>query len=111
MEKKKPYTQLTIYLPHKEKQRLFDLADKTGFTRQDFLKASLVSGAVIIDALDKKELQEMGFGKAMLSKGQKIAAALMAVGTSSILNQFVEDVGRSLDLGRGLEQFSEWETL
>lgn len=104
--------QLTIYMPDKEKQRLYRIADATGYSRQDFFAAAMVTGAVIIQALDAGELKRHGFGKTMLAQGKRLAAALMALGVSSVLNRFILDVSREMDITQGIDQFLEdWEAI
>lgn len=109
MEISNDKVKLVLYLPEKEKQQLWRIAESLGYKRHDFLIASLVIGAVILDALYKGEVTEKSIGPLMLSKGRKMAAALMAIGTSVILRDLVRAIGGNVDLDKGLEQWRQVE--
>lgn len=105
----KERTTIKLYLEVKEKDQLYHLADTVGYKRHDFLLASLVVGAVIIQALYRGELTNKSIGSLMLKKGRKIAAALMAIGTSAILEDMVKAIGGEIDIAKGLDQWREVE--
>lgn len=107
METSNEKVKIVLYVPEKEKQQLWRIAESLGYKRHDFLIASLVVGAVILDALYKGEFTERSIGPLMFSKGRKMAAALMAIGTSVILRDLVRAIGGDIDLEKGLEQWRE----